>query len=160
MQHAPRVHRSPTHLITFMVEAHPVPWKVSRRGTKPPHLVEWQKRVNDEARVAWGFNTPAHEGPVGLSMWFYLTDPGENESHLPDLTNLEKGVEDALQGVVIRNDRKVVGKHGERLFLPRGRPERAYVQVWAFPNGGHVEPVEPGPYSYTPWAWWLRPMSA
>jgi hypothetical protein len=120
--------------------------------------VSWQEVVHFEARRAWG-NRPLWFGPVGVSFWFYLREP-RSEQNLPDLTNLAKAAEDALQGAIIHNDRRVRATHAEMLFLPRGRPERTWIEVWAYPNAGRIEPEEPGPYGYRPWDWGLQSATA
>ena len=143
-------------LCHFRVPGRAISWSVPEIGKdqhgkrwalKEKRLTAWQQCVAAHARKAWGCGERAHLGPVGLSLWFYIRQNGA----IPDLTNLEKACEDALQGVIIGNDRSVCAKHSERYFLPDGEEERTWVQVWALPGGGHAEPVDPGPYTYRPW---------
>jgi Holliday junction resolvase RusA-like endonuclease len=145
-------------LCHFRVPGRAISWAVpdigkdangKRWALKDQRLCRWQQTVQGYARKAWGCGEKAYTGPVGLSLWFYLRENGAT----PDITNLEKAFEDALQGVIIGNDRAVCAKHAERYFIPRGEEERTWVQVWALPNGGRVEPVDPGPYSYRPQDW-------
>jgi hypothetical protein len=144
----------PLHLITFKVEGRAHPWKVSRVGTKPGPLVLWQDRVAFAARKLWGFGRAPYTGPVGASFWFYMR-PADMDSHEPDLTNLVKGTEDALQGVVIANDRRVRASHGEIITVALDAPERAFVELWAL--GGLIidDPADPETYGFRPWQWGL-----
>lgn len=99
-----------------------------RRVKKDPRLEEWQGVVAEAARDAWGpwENTKA---AVALLLHFILfTDdtsvhgqyalPAQewNESlqkdtirgkRIADLTNLTKGVEDAMQGVIYKDDTQI-----------------------------------------------------
>ena len=48
----------------------------------------------------------------------------------PDLTNLEKGVEDALQGVIFTNDKWVAAKKCMKVFCPAQQHEGVRIRVW------------------------------
>jgi hypothetical protein len=115
-------------------------------------LKRWQKRVNAEAWIAWtgGLVREPYPGPVGLSFWFMIhRTPREQNS--PDLCNLVKGTEDALQGSVIVNDRQTRALHGEIVHVPSSEPERAFVEVWALPEPERIDPTDPHCYVYRPW---------
>lgn len=91
----------------FAVDGTPRPWRaptVTRNGHsfKDKHLLKWQSTVKRQARLAMGQRSP-YGGPVRLVMAFTLRRrPGA----YPDVANLIKGTEDALQGSVIVNDRQ------------------------------------------------------
>jgi hypothetical protein len=179
----------PTRLLQFVVKGRAVPWSVPNIRTSKgkegpegnwipgkPHtkknrpLAGWQQIVNFEARRAWGFRS-AYEGVVGISTWFYIRKAGWQKS-TPDLTNLLKGLEDALQASqkavskalvtieatkqmgIILNDTQVFASHNERLFIGEDDEEKAYCEVWAMPDSlVSMGPEPPGPYTYRPWLW-------
>lgn len=99
-------------IVRFRVETRPVPWSVAHRGQKPPKLADFQARVHDAAVKAMG-RRPPHAGPVTFQALFRLTRRGA----MPDLTNVEKASEDALQVVasagVILDDQQVLRKETE-----------------------------------------------
>lgn len=90
----------------------PVPWKVPHVGkfgckpTKGRHdMAAWQQVVAARARLAMAGRKP-YSGPVRLSVTFNLVRRPGRQSN-PDLTNLVKALEDAIQDVVIVNDQQV-----------------------------------------------------
>jgi Holliday junction resolvase RusA-like endonuclease len=105
---------------------------------KDPALTAWQEHVADAARVAM-FAEPIVLGPVMLSIEFYratpygstpgdwwsvnveerggrFVKPGRPQ---PDLTNLLKGTEDAIAGVVFGNDAQVCEIRTTRVYGPQ-----------------------------------------
>jgi Holliday junction resolvase RusA-like endonuclease len=96
----------------------PVPWKapmVTKRGTyKSKKVRDWQSTISRQARLAMGSRMPM-SGPVALTFCFHL---GPRDGTPPDLSNLVKAAEDAIQGVVILNDRQVQRIISERIFRP------------------------------------------
>jgi Holliday junction resolvase RusA-like endonuclease len=104
-----------TLVVEFEVPARPIPWKVAsttRTGHsyKDKKLVAWQAEVARCAAMAMRGRAP-YGGAVRVEMEFYLTPrPG-----VPgDASNFGKATEDALQGTVILNDRKVVDVRSRR----------------------------------------------
>lgn len=122
--------------VSFRVEGRPVPWSVPRTfrhggSKKNPKLVEWQAKVTEAARKAWG-PFEASASPVRLTMVFGIQHddidragdiavPDIRENVLldtftkrggprADLTNLGKGTEDGLEGIIVVNDVLVVAK--------------------------------------------------
>lgn len=98
---------------SILVNARPVPWKVSirRRGQGPPtnpKLAAWQREVKKAAALAM-LGRPPHTGDFEFRAAFRL----KRKPSMPDITNLEKSTEDALEGVVIVNDRKAMRKSTE-----------------------------------------------
>ncbi len=89
-----------------------VPWKaseVTKHGThRLKRLRQWQNTVAQYARLQWGNREP-YGGPV--TIWCRFTFA---KGPLPDAVNLLKAVEDALQGIVIINDRQSVNPTVER----------------------------------------------
>lgn len=107
-----------------------VPWKVPRTNryggaVKDKSLKTWQKTVALYARVAMGNQEP-YAGPVRIRFVFELRRrPGAP----PDLTNLIKGTEDPLQGIVIANDRQVCGHiNPERII---GEINHTFIECFA-----------------------------
>jgi Holliday junction resolvase RusA-like endonuclease len=113
-------------VVGFVVEARPVPWKVSiHKGgyATNPKFVEWCDEVAKQARAAMGSAAP-WPGPFESRMAFYLRRRGS----MPDLGNLVKGTLDALQGIVIVDDEM---QRAERNSYVPGSPEdRSLIEVW------------------------------
>ena len=111
----------------------PVPWSaphVSRFGGAKPNvrLVAWQDKIRDAAREAFGPYGP-WTGPIGLTAHFFISRAAPKDkygsmaipsfewdevysrhamtSKPPDLTNLIKAAEDALEEIVYVNDAQV-----------------------------------------------------
>jgi Holliday junction resolvase RusA-like endonuclease len=118
-----------------------------------PNSGEWKQAVafaglNALSRVTapdrFGNDPMPLEGPVGVSVRFFLRRPkghfgtGRNVGKLkdsapsfptskPDATKLLRAVEDALTGVVYRDDAQVVEQQVVKVY---GHPEGAHVVVW------------------------------
>jgi Holliday junction resolvase RusA-like endonuclease len=102
----------------------------------------WKEQV---AQVAGGhFSGALLDGPLGVRFVFYQPRPkghygtGRNASVLkrsaplyptspPDALKMARGCEDALEGVLYRNDAQIVD---ERLMKLYGAPARVVVTVW------------------------------
>jgi Holliday junction resolvase RusA-like endonuclease len=105
---------------------------------KDAGLIAWQERVAEQARLAMGVK-PVVLGPVLIDMTFFrVTPPGKREGDYwsvvveptsegfvkrgpsqPDLVNLFKGTEDALQGVLLANDVQTCAMRAERRYGPQ-----------------------------------------
>jgi Holliday junction resolvase RusA-like endonuclease len=126
-----------TAICEFEVPTRPVPWKApsttqTGHSYKDPKLVEWQSEVASCAGKAMTMNGRKPYGHA-VEVWaeFHLA-PSRNGSY-GDTTNLLKAVEDALQGVVLVNDKRVVRSHPER-FLVGVTRDHAWVRVIAVEN--------------------------
>jgi Holliday junction resolvase RusA-like endonuclease len=112
-----------------------------------PNAGDWKRdvaRVAAEAMIAARLDGELWDGPVGMSLLFSRARPkghygtGRNAGVLkpsappypttkPDSLKLTRGVEDALTGVVWRDDAQVV----EQTVMKRwGTPEGVEVRVW------------------------------
>lgn len=135
---------------------------VSRRGgrrvrfsKKKPRLVEWQRYVAYHARQAMT-RKPIVTGPLAVYITFNIAseDPEKwglpysipvewSEKHekyvkkgtCPDLTNLVKGTEDAIQGAAFADDVQIVFCQSVRLHA---RDHSAQVEIYELEEG---EPV-------------------
>jgi crossover junction endodeoxyribonuclease RusA len=95
--------------IVFLVEGEPVP-KQSYRAVKgggytSPRVKDWQGTVAWRAREAMNGREPL-TGPVSMRVVFVL-----GNKRRVDLDNLNKGVSDALNGIVFVDDTQVVSLH-------------------------------------------------
>lgn len=98
-----------TSPIVFIVDGEPVP-KQSYRSVKgggysDPRVKEWQRRVSWAATLAMQGRSML-EGPVAIRIVFCLSNRRRT-----DLDNLNKGVSDALNGIVFKDDHQVVNLH-------------------------------------------------
>jgi len=124
--------------VDIKVHSIPVPWSVPviyrYGGCRPnPRLAAWQAAVAGAARLAWGPLEPTSD-PVSLKLTFFLPRTNESDSGVvvpilklnrltgkitkrglaqADLTNLAKGTEDALEGIVFVND--ILVRHKEEI---------------------------------------------
>lgn len=113
----------------FSVPVRPVPWKAptttrSGHAFKDARLVAWQKEVSKHAKTAMCGQIP-YTHPVRLDMTFYLKRRGGTP---PDLSNLNKSAEDALQGQVFVNDTKVCDIVSKRVI---GDIDGATIRVYS-----------------------------
>jgi Holliday junction resolvase RusA-like endonuclease len=104
--------------------------------TEAKHPVQQFKADIKTAAVAAGLPPAPLAGPVILECRFYLARPArlmrkrDPEGHVlhtskPDLDNLYKSVQDALKGVLWKDDSQIVGygpDHGKAYHEKNGRP--------------------------------------
>jgi crossover junction endodeoxyribonuclease RusA len=115
-----------TDQIVFIVEGEPVP-KQSYRAVKgggytDPRVKAWQNCVAWRAREAMQGREPL-TGPVSMRVVF-----GLGNRRRVDLDNLNKGVSDAMNGIVFTDDTQVVSLH---LVKRIQKPPGVLVQVYA-----------------------------
>lgn len=124
-----------TRHAVYCLPINPEPWAIGNafvaRGKGKAHaaiapnktLKAYQEAVRAEL-LARGATMV--DGPYMLTFWFWrenvtYTDAGgrKRTRNSPDLTNMVKATEDALQGIVIDNDSHVVATH--QYVVERGR---------------------------------------
>lgn len=111
-----------------------------------PNAKAWQQQVAGEAMLALaGRSAPLFDGPILVEMTFYRSRPrghfgsGRNAGQLrasapshpatrPDALKLARGTEDAMSGIVYRDDAQIVD---ERLIKRWGDPARVEIVVRA-----------------------------
>lgn len=107
-----------------VADINPQPWvasqaSVGRRGGKsfvnfykPTQLKNYQEAIHEEFAA---LNPPIADPDIPLEVHFYFwreLDVAEGverkvRAHVADATNLQKALEDALQGVLYKNDRQI-----------------------------------------------------
>ena len=123
-------------MYSFNVESAPVP-KARARATirngkiwhyTPKATADFEQIVRLTAIKA---GVKPIEGPVGMAIVFQFkkqeVKPGEWHTRKPDLTNLAKSVEDALNGVAYKDDSQIVELLVEKEF---GKKNVVFVQIW------------------------------
>lgn len=126
-----------------------------KNGGKPRAIVtddnvrsrDWKTDVQKTAVVAYGM-TPLWMGPMEVRLTFYRLRPkghyrtGKN-SHLlrddvpawphviPDVLKLARGVEDALSGIIWRDDAQIVGERLDKRF---GDKPGVEVEIYFLPD--------------------------
>ena len=118
-----------TLVVRFEIDRNPLPKErprtIRRKGKSitftPKRTREYEAYVAVLARLAMGDREP-EKGLVALRCVFYRA------RRTADLTNLCKGPEDAMQGIVFKNDNQVVDLHAQ-WFRDKENP-RALVEVW------------------------------
>jgi crossover junction endodeoxyribonuclease RusA len=88
-------------LAPFDICVHGIP--ISAQTKHRAQLQTWREQVRSACRELWPVERAILTGPVRLSVTYY----GEHKG--PDLDNLVKPIQDALQQVVYGNDRQVIG---------------------------------------------------
>lgn len=89
---------------------------------------DWKSRVADQARIAWG-DKPLLDQPIVVRATFFVLRPKghfgvkglkpsapEFPTTKPDLTKLFRATEDALTGVVWRDDPLIVEQHIRKAY--------------------------------------------
>ena len=115
-------------LLAVFFRGKPEPWAaptVTRRkgAFSSPKVKAWQREVQWRLKQEWKHGAP-YPGAVALELKFYREPPMSWSKEKkrdalqhrlapttkPDLTNYEKALEDALQGIVLVGDQQVVHK--------------------------------------------------
>lgn len=101
----------------FTIDVNPDPWAIGplgvgkRGGKMVPYVGQNAQLANFKAAVAEALDgvAPMETGEYDLYFYFWrrLDGSGRNKKHTSDATNLQKATEDALQKVLIDNDRNV-----------------------------------------------------
>lgn len=134
-------------IVRFVVPGPPVPQgsMFSPKGTtKMLHskrgrgrtVAQWRKAAKWSARQAMG-RRKLIDGPVGVGVTFYLTRPtsrpdAECPDRKPDLDKLCRALGDALEGIVLTQDSRIVHWHATKKYAdshPQGIP-CTVVNVW------------------------------
>lgn len=117
--------RPPYYEITIVGE--PAPWTVWTRKAHPPksygRMLVYQGAIQDAVREA---EVPMLEGPIWLSFSFQRGTPEQGMADeawqargilkRPDLTNYIKAAEDALKGLVFKDDAQVTEIIAQKLY--------------------------------------------
>ena len=138
-------------MIRITVPGESVPWSVHRRGDpKAARMKAWAQAVKWAAMLQ--HRRPVLRGPVVLSIVVYRAKglPRAKQARAdalaglvrpvtaPDSTNLQKCVEDALQGIVYANDSAVVDVRTQKWY---GEPARVEIEVSAWKPTPAVSPL-------------------
>lgn len=134
----------------FHLPLNPEPWAIGsigigKRGGKihptmspNPQLVTYKEAIKEEL----GKVQPLPEGEYDLYFWFWrvldsytLASGRDSRRKQADATNLQKATEDALQGLLIGNDRNV-RKIGSEI-VEQGPEVKAGIVIRARPWEGH-----------------------
>jgi Holliday junction resolvase RusA-like endonuclease len=99
-----------------------------------PKVKGWQQLVAEGASRALSGAGCLLDGPVALAVRFYLPRPkslkgSRPHTTRPDCSKLIRSTEDALTGVVFRDDGQVVQLHVEKEYAGVGESPRAVVIV-------------------------------
>ncbi len=99
-------------LASVRVEGRAVAWQT--HGRPHPALRRWQRHVATCCRMAKKIGQSPYRGPVRLMIYIDLKR-SKNGRH-PDLTNMQKAIEDAAQGILYVNDLQVKQVRAELSF--------------------------------------------
>lgn len=110
-----------------------------------PNAADWKRQVRQAAGEAMDGRNALLDGPLVLTAWFYQPRPrnhygsGRNSHKVkasapqfpitaPDTTKLVRAIEDAMQGIVYRNDAQIVRQSAGKHY---GEPARVEIRVSA-----------------------------
>jgi len=109
------------------------------RGWKRPVITSTNKNLKQwESAVRFAAQQHADtffDGPVRLEIAFYLPRPKSLPKKVlhcttkPDASKLVRGTEDALTGVLFRDDAQVVDLHAAKCYAPVGKPACCVITV-------------------------------
>ena len=95
--------------------------KVGHRAYYPKRYTDWKESAQVEALKAAG--RLLWEGPVELSVWFYGARANA------DIDNLLKSVLDAIQGIIIVDDKQVVTVEARKETRESGDSAVTYIEL-------------------------------
>lgn len=147
-------HEDPPGIVSFTVYGKPQP-AGSKRGFYAGGRVivtdanansrPWKALVSDAALKEIGGRGPLYRGPLSLSLMFYMPRPKghfgrrgllpsapEHPAVKPDVTKLIRAVEDAMTGIVWKDDTQVVIQQAQKQY---GEPARCEVIVHPLTKG-------------------------
>lgn len=132
----------------YYLSLNPEPWKVgpvnNRHVGQDPSLAAYQEGVREQLLK---YTPLLLKGSVDLEFWFWHTRvryQGAKKivvKNAVDVTNLQKATEDAVQGILIDNDRNVVNVHSH--MVAQGEDIQGAVVV-------KVSPARPAPIHLLP----------
>lgn len=115
-------------IINFTIPGRPVPAaRMTRRGKWVKQNAQRYIAFKDFIRwTVWEIMRQKQlaplEGPIGIEMHFYIAG-----GRMGDIDNLEKAVNDGLNGVAWYDDNQIVEAHSYR---HKGKPQRTEVKIW------------------------------
>ncbi len=136
----------------ILIPFRPVPWAVGpasavRAGGKMKPVIGrnvelrmYQDGIKEEIEAQLGDAIAMIEGKIELRCYFwrrmeeYKTPQGRTaRNHEADLTNMVKALEDALQGVLFKNDRDVVEQHNYIVDQSPDEGTESKILLWVGP---------------------------
>lgn len=141
-------------LLEFTIPGRPQAWQRAGRNNRtgvtftPKETARYENLVKHMAAQAMGPHPPL-EGPLRLEVLIDLEPPrswsekrkreavsGEiRATKKPDLSNLAKGIEDAMNGIVYRDDSQIV-----ELVVTKDYADKPQVTVTVLNAGGRAAP--------------------
>lgn len=91
----------------------------------PENSRDWKRTVQSQVIAEWPRGIPPFDGAVSLDLVFFLPRPKSlpkkvlHHTKRPDLDNLTKAIQDAVRGIVYRDDAQVVELHVRKVFGER-----------------------------------------
>jgi len=92
----------------------------AKTGRAAPSVASWRRLIRLEARAAMAGRAP-FDAPVRLALIFYLPRPKSRKGvrwpdRKPDLDKLIRAVGDALEGVVLTQDSRIVQVDAKKFY--------------------------------------------
>lgn len=111
----------------YLLRINPEPWKVGpinyKKVGQDPSLKAFQEAVQEQIKAG---QHRMIDGPIKLTFYFWherVRYEGPNKEVVKnrvDVTNMQKATEDALQGVLFKNDRDVMEVHSYKMADKEG----------------------------------------
>lgn len=146
----------------WLFDINPVPWtsptvSVGRRNGKPfpmvyasAELKAYQEAVREAVAPMWV--EPPLEGDLWLSFKFWRDLPlgvmddekaRNRRAHIADATNMQKALEDALQGILYKNDNRNQKVESEIVVQAAGTRPAILVQIGTISRKTDISPPYP-----------------
>jgi Holliday junction resolvase RusA-like endonuclease len=101
----------------------------------PKESKSWKAQIAEQA-VSQLNGEPLLVGPVMLQLKFFMPRPKNlpkkkfsYHTKRPDLSNLEKAVEDALNNVIIQDDSQIFTKHSSKMYATAEENPGVEIQI-------------------------------
>jgi Holliday junction resolvase RusA-like endonuclease len=124
--------------------------RAQSRAYDPKKSSNWKDDVKTQVLAQMETSTRGkmlsalHAGPVVLDLFFYLPRPKtyakKKRHHIrkPDRDNLEKGVKDALKGIIWKDDSQVCDGRTRKMY---GDPPRVVIAVRLITHGDDLDEI-------------------
>ncbi len=122
-------------MISIEIPHAPIPWRAPYVGSKGCFSKNYSINIETKKLIAAQYDGPLIDEAIIVDLTFYMPIPKATSKKkrlqmlsgmlrplgTPDRTNLCKRAEDLLQGIVIKNDSKIVGGRVDKYYgeIPR-----------------------------------------
>lgn len=128
-------------MISIIIPGSPLPWKAAYVGSRGAYSPRYATSLEIKKVIRSLYDGPILDEAMIVDLIFYVAIPKatskkkrllmisgmERPEGTPDRINMGKYYEDLLQGIVIRNDSKIVGGRVDKYYSEEPRTQ---IQIW------------------------------